>query len=393
MDRNRIHLTGGGPEHYRRDREEIDAAVGAVLERGSFVMGPEVPAFEAEFARYCGVSHSVAVKSGTSALLLALVAAGVQPGDEVIGVANADLAISLAAIHRNADLKWADIEPETFNMDPESLAQSLTPRTKAVIVAHMYGLMADMDAIGEVLEEYPDVVLIEDASLATGAEYRGRRAGSFGDMACFSLASTKMLGVIGSGGVITTDSFDYYQRLNWARHYGRTQSPYNYDDPLPPSDAGPGMVIEGLNERMDTIQAAVALVKLPRMPEYLLRRREIAAHYDATLGDSPCVLPTVPADRTHCYRVYPILVADGCRDRVVANLREEGIDAGPMYVPPDHLHPYFRERGAREGMLPVTEEVARRIVCLPSHPYMTDEDVRRVADACAAALDETTRGR
>ena len=389
----RIGLTSNGIEHYRRDREEIDRAIQGVLDHGGFVMGPDVPAFEAEFAAHCEAGYAVAVTSGTSALLIALLAAGVEPGDEVIGVANADLAISLAAVHRNARLKWVDIEEDTFNVDPVKLGEALTPETRAVVIAHMYGLPADMDRIKDVMADYPEAVLIEDASLATGARYRGRRVGAIGDIGCFSLASTKVLGVLGSGGALTTDDPEYYRRINWVRHYGRTQTPYNYDDPLPPSSAPAGMVIPGLNERMDSLQAAVGRVKLRKLDADLHRRREIAALYDEILADAPCRLPVLPAGYTHCYRVYTITVDPGIRDAFAEEMRERGIDAGAHYVPPDHLHPYFRERGGHPGMLPVTEGMADALVCLPSHAYLTPEEANHVAVSARDILLRLAPGR
>jgi len=215
-----IGLTTNGELHYKRDREEIDRAIADLLARGAFVMGREVPEFEAKFAEYCDTKYSVAVTSGTASILIALLAVGVGPGDEVLTVANADKAPSLAALHTGAELTWVDIDETTYNMDPEDLARKLSPKTKAVVVAHMYGLPADMDAIREVLADRPDVFLIEDGSLATGATYNGQKVGSFGDMGCFSLASGKVLGVAGSGGAATTNSEELFIKLNQVRNYG-----------------------------------------------------------------------------------------------------------------------------------------------------------------------------
>ena len=274
-------------------------------------------------------------------------------------------------------------------MDPDSLAQCLTDRTRAVIVAHMYGLPADMDGIRTVLRDRPDITLIEDASLAVGADYRGRRVGSLGDAAAFSLASGKVLGVIGSGGAITTDSQDYYLALNHARHYGRNSSPYHYCDPLPEIAQPRGMVIRGLNERMDTIQAAVGLVKLEALEADLAKRRSIAALYDTVLESAPCQCPVVPEGYTHSYRVYVLRVDPTIRDVFVERMCAEEIQVGTLYVPPDHLQPYFMDNGpGRVGLLPVTESVANELVCLPSHPYMTIDDAWRVADTTRRILAE-----
>ena len=385
-----VSMNSDPAQHYLRDKEAIDSAIQGVLMQGSYVMGPEVPAFEAEFAAYCDAEYAVAVTSGTASLLVALLAAGVEPGDEVLGVANADMAISLAALHRGADLKWVDIEPDTFNMDPENLREMLSAKTRAVIVADMYGLPANMNAIKDVLADRPDVVLIEDASLATGAEYGGTKTGGLADIGCFSLASGKVLGVIGSGGALTTNSFDYYEKINWVRHYGRSQSAYRYDDPLPPSSAPEGVVTLGLNERLDSIQAAVGRVKLARLDDDLRLRRAAAAVYDEVLEDMPCNTPPVPHGSTHSYRVYVITVDPGIRDAFIRDMREAGIAAGAHYVPPDHLHPYFLERGTGPGMLPVTERVADSLVCLPSHPYMGVDQVWYAAEMARKTLSNLT---
>jgi len=374
-----IPLNSNSRLHYLRDKAEIDEALQAVLASGNWVMGPEVPAFEAEFAEYCQTSYAVAVTSGTASLHVALLAAGVGPGDDVITVANADISPSTAVVHTGANLIWADIEEDTLNMDPASLADKLTPSTKAVVVAHMYGLPANMEAIHEVLSDRPDITVMEDASLAAGSVYNGRKAGSLGDVGCFSLASGKVLGILGSGGIVTTGDLETYQRLNWVRHYGRSSSPYRHADPMPPHDGPRGTTMLGVNERLDTLQAAVARVKLQKLDSDLEKRRAVAAIYDEVLAESPCQPQRVPEGSVSSYRVYVILVDPEIRSDVVAQLNEEGIQAGAYYVPPDHLHPFFKRRGAHEGLLPVTERAANSVVCLPSHPYMGVDDAWYVA--------------
>lgn len=388
MSEFEVRLTGDPALHYERDREAIDSAIHEVLKRGNYVMGPEVPAFESEFAAYCGVDHAVAVTSGTSSLLVALIAAGVEPGDEVITVANADMSISLAAVHRQADLKWVDIDYKTFNMDPNRLREAISDNTRAVVVAHMYGLPADMGTINGILSDFPDVTLIEDASLATGATIDGTKTGAFGDIACFSLASGKVLGVVGSGGILTTNDIEMYRRINWVRHYGRSQSPYRHDDPMPQGPEPKGTIIPGLNERLDTIQAAVGRIKLDRLDEDLAQRRAVARIYDELLEDSACETPIVPKGYTHSYRVYPITVAPSVRDRFIEEMRTRGIQVGAHYVPPDHLHPYFLDRGTEKGLLPTTEGVADSIACLPSHQYMSPRAAWETAEKARNVLKE-----
>jgi len=385
-----IGLTSNKKKHYLRDKEEIDRAISEVLSRGAFVMGREATEFESAFARYCDTEYSVAVTSGTSSLFLALLAAGVGPGDEVLTVANGDKAPSLAVLHTGAKLTWVDIDETTYNMDPKDLAAKLTDKTRAVIVVHMYGLPADMDSIMDVLADREDIVLIEDGSLATGALYKGKKVGSFGDMGCFSLASSKVLGVLGSGGAVCTNCKEYYLKLNQVRNYGGTDSPYLEVDPLAEYDLPHDMSSKGLNDRMDTIQAAAGLVKLREHERDLARRRAIAAIYDQALADSACTITKVPAHSTHSYRVYPLRVDPTIRDEVLKELRVAGIQAGTHYVPPDHLTTYFKKRGFKRGDLPATEAVADSIACLPSHPYMEVDEVWHVATKTHEILDRLT---
>jgi dTDP-4-amino-4,6-dideoxygalactose transaminase len=218
-------------------------------------------------------------------------------------------------------------------------------------------------------------VLVEDGSLATGAIYKGQKVGSFGDMGCFSLASGKVLGVLGSGGGVTTDSEDFFLKLNQVRNYGSAKSPYREKDPLADKDLPHDMVAKGLNDRMDTIQAAAGLVKLRVHERDLARRQAIAAVYDEVLADSPCTFTKVPEYATHCYRVYPLKVEPEIRDRYIEELRAKGIQAGAHYSPPDHLTGFFTEQGYGRGHLPATEAAADAIVCLPSHPYMEPDEV------------------
>ncbi len=363
--------------HYQRDKQEIDAAIWGVLDRGAFVMGREVAAFEREFSAYCQAAYGVAVTSGTAALHIALLTAEIGPGDEVIGVATADKAISLAVENAGADLKWVDIDQQTFNMDPNALQAALTPKTRAVIVAHMYGLPADITAIRSVLADRKDIILIEDGALAIGADSPAGRVGSLGDMACFSIASSKVLGCVGAGGVLTTNHEEFYVKANWVRNYGTASSPYKEEDPMPTRQEK-GLVIRGVNERLDTIQAAVARVKLKHLDRDLAKRRANAKIYDRFFSDLACETPYIPQGYTHSFRTYPLLVEASIRDRCLQQLNERGIEAGAHYIPPDHLHPYFLKRGGYRGQLPVTEEVADRIVCLPVHQYLESDEIAYV---------------
>ncbi len=371
---------------YYQDKAEIDQAIQRVLDHGHYVMGPEVPAFEAEFAAYCDAAYSVAVTSGTTSLHIALLALELGPDDEVLTVAGGDLAPSLAVLHTGAQLTWVDICEETLNMDPASLRDTLSAKTRAVIAVDMYGAPADMDALRDALDGRDDITLIEDFSLAVGATYRGKKAGSLADIGCTSLAAGKVLGVLGSGGALTTHHEHLYRRINEVRHYGRAESPYWHDDPLPPVKEPDGMVIKGLNERMDSIQAAVARVKLRHLERDLGIRRAIAAVYDEYLKAAPCRAQRVLDQAVSSYRSYVILVEPQIRDQFVQKMAEAGIRVGLQYIPPDHLHPYFLERGCQPGMLPVIEKVADALACLPIEPTMSVEDVHYVAETARKLL-------
>lgn len=367
---------------YRRDQAATDAAIRRVLERGTPIMGPEVAAFERAFAARCGVGHAVGVMSGTAAMLLGLKALGVGPGDEVVTVANSDVPTTLAILHAGARPVYADIDPDTFNLDPGALEAVLTPRTKALLPVHLYGVPADMAPIVEIARAH-GVPVLEDAALATGATYRGRPAGALGDVAAFSTAPAKVLGGIGSGGVITTDDDALHERLLRLRYYGRERSAYPDADADPA--AMPGATVEvGYNERLDTVQAAVLLVRLARLDEDLAVRRAHHARYAARFGGTAVRVQSTPADSMPSWRVVVVRVPE--RDRVYAELRRAGIEVTLPYLPANHLDACTRDLGYRRGDLPVTEAFCDTMLALPSHPFLTAAQVDEVADALRSAL-------
>ena len=368
--------------YYRRDQDATDAAIRRVLERGTPIMGPEVADFERAFAALCGVRHAVGVMSGTAAMLLGLKALGVGPGDEVVTVANSDVPTTLAILHAGARPVYAEIDPNTFNLDPRSLADVLTPRTKVVLPVHLYGVPADMAPIVEVARAH-GVRVLEDAALATGATYRGRPAGSLGDVGAFSTAPAKVLGGIGSGGVITTDDEALHARLLRLRYYGRERSAYPEADADP--TAMPGATVEiGYNERLDTVQAAVLLVRMARLQDDLAVRRAHHARYAARFAGSAVRVQAAPADAAPSWRVVVVRVPD--RDRVFAELRRAGIEVTLPYLPANHLDACTRDLGYRRGDLPITEAFCDRMLALPSHPFLSSAQVDEVADALLAAI-------
>ena len=362
---------------YQALKQEIDAAVLRVLESGTYVFGEELEAFESAFAEYCGVKYAIGVGSGTAALLIALKACGIESGDEVVTVANSDLPTMSAISHAGGKIVWSDINPRDFNLDITHLEDKITGRTRAILPVHMHGHPADMAPILEIAKRH-GLVVIEDAALAVGARYRGRRVGGFGLAAAFSLAPSKLLGCVGDAGVITTDDEAVATACRIWRNYGQ-------DMALGEKQAAPGakphlrLVVEGYNERLDSIQAAVLCAKLPTHEQRLAARRAVASRYDALLADLDLELCYEQPWAVHGYRAYTILVDE--RDRVREHLNSRGIAARPFYVPPMHLQPVYQHLGWGPGSLPVTEAVARRTLSLPCFPQMTEEQIQAVAAA------------
>ena len=362
---------------YHSLKQEIDAAVLRVLDSGTYVFGEELEAFESAFAGYCGVKYAIGVGSGTAALVIALKACGIESGDEVITVANSDLPTVSAISHAGGTIVWSDINPRDFNLDVALLEEKINSRTRAILPVHMHGHPADMAPILEIARRH-NLFVIEDAALAVGARYRGRRVGGFGLAAAFSLAPSKLLGCIGDAGVITTDDEVIATACRIWRNYGQ-------DMAVGEKQSAPGakpylkLMVEGYNERLDSIQAAVLCAKLPTHEQRLAARRAVAARYDTLLADLDLELCYEQPWAVHGYRAYTILVDE--RDQVRDHLNSRGIAARPFYVPPMHLQPVYQHLGCGPGSLPVTEAVARRTLSLPCFPQMTEEQIQAVAAA------------
>jgi dTDP-4-amino-4,6-dideoxygalactose transaminase len=367
---------------YRRDRHAIDAAIQAVLERGYPIMGPDVRAFEREFAAYCGAGYAAGVMSGSSALLLALRALRIGPGDEVITVANSDIPTSHAVTHAGATIVWVDIDPDTYNMAPGLIEAAITSRTRAIMPVHLYGIPAEMAPILDVAGRNA-LLVVEDACLAAGAIYRAKRVGSLGTIAAFSTAPGKMLGGLGSGGVITTSRPDLHERLKSLRNYGRARSPYPEDHPAGPKSASPTVEI-GYNERLDTVDAAVLRIRLARLDDDVRCRRAIAATYGRLLAPAGIRVPRPPAGADPSWHVYPVRIPD--RDRVYADLHRRGYETALRYLPANHLDDCYRSLGYREGALPETEAACREVLCLPCHPFMSPADAEELSGALLKTL-------
>ena len=352
---------------YQRIKGEVDAAMVEVMEAQSFILGPQVKRFEADFAARCRVNHCIGVNSGTDALVLALLAVGVGEGDEVIAPALTFGATVEAICQVGARPMLCDIDPDYYTIDPEKARRLIGARTRAILPVHLYGQIADMDALTALAVEY-DLVLIEDAAQAHGARYRGRTAGSLGSAGCFSFYPGKNLGAYGDAGGITTDDDGLAERLGRLRNHGQVSGDkFNYRE-------------IGFNSRMDGMQGAVLGAKLPHLDDWNERRRAIAARYCAELGPIDCIThPAEAPDVHHVYHLYVIRIPD--RETLAASLSDQGIETSVHYPHPLHLTPAFRLLGCGEGSLPISERVCGEILSLPLYPEMSDEQVDWVIDA------------
>lgn len=350
-------------------RAEIDAAVARVLETSQFVLGPEVAALEKEFAEYCQAEFGVGVNSGTSALHLALLAAGIGPGDEVITVPYTFFATVAAIGYAGATAVFVDIDPKTFNMDAAQMQKRITKKTRAILVVHLYGQPADMDPIVEIARRH-NLLVIEDAAQAHGAEYHGRRVGSIGDIGCFSFYPTKNLGAAGEGGMVVTNHPEYARKVRLLRDWGQEQK-YR-------------PVMKAFNYRLEAMQAAILRVKLRKLEPWTEARRRVAAQYDRLLASTGISVPGILPHTRHVYHLYTIRTTD--RDRVQRELQAIGIQTAVHYPVPLHLLPAYEDPRYRQGDFPAAEECARTVLCLPMHPFLSDSDVERVSEAVASAV-------
>ncbi len=352
---------------YKAIKDEILESVNKVLESCSFCLGEEVDKFEEEFASYCGTQYCVALNSGTSALHLALLTAGVQPGDEVITVANTFMATCEAISYAGAVPVFVDIDERTYNIDVTKIKRAITPKTKAIIPVHLYGQPADLDPILEIADTH-GLVTIEDAAQAHGAVYKERRVGGFGRVGCFSFYPGKNLGAYGEGGALVTNDESVYRAARMLRDHGQRQR-YHHD-------------AVGYNYRMDGIQGAVLRVKLRYLDRWIEARRRLAHMYSDLLAGTGVVLPYESPHSSGVYHLYVIRTAE--RDLLRGQLSESGIQTGLHYPVPCHLQKAYADLGYKEGDLPVTEVCARELLSLPLFAELTEEEVRKVAEKVKA---------
>jgi perosamine synthetase len=343
------------------------AVVTDVLRSGAIAGGRKVVEFEERWADFVGVRHCLAVSNGTVALMCILAGLRLGPGDEVLTVGHTFNATVSSILSTGATPVFVDIDAETYDIDVDRVVAAITPRTRAIVPVHLFGLPADMDAIVEIASQH-GLAIVEDACQAHGAEFRGRRVGSFGHGA-FSLYATKNM-TTGEGGLITTDDDELADWIRLYRNQGmRTR--YYHD-------------ILGYNFRMTDIAAAIGLCQLDKLPAATDRRRQIAARYDAAFADLPIRVPMTPPDRTHVYHQYTIDVGPA-RDEVVADLNAAGVGTAVYYPIPVHRQAYVLERGI-DVHLPVTERIAERALSIPLYPTLTDDEERTVIEAVRAAV-------
>jgi len=358
--------------------KEIRPALDEVLASQQFVLGPQLDALERELAQYCQRRAGIGVASGTDALMLSLRACGVHPGDEVIVPAFTFVATAGAVSALGARPVFADSEPETLNISPESVASRITPRTRAIVAVHLFGLAAQIEALLDLAARHR-LPLIEDNAQSLGATRGGRKLGAFGTLAAASFYPSKNLGAFGDAGMILTDSDDLAERLRTLRNHGQT---------VPGLSAEPGW-----NSRLDELQAAVLRVKLRHLDRWIQARRALAARYSERLAGTAGVhTPQAPAGCEHSYYLYTVRISGAGkvpgerRDQVARRLAEQGISSAIFYRIPLHLQPLYASLGGRPGDLPVAERAAHEVLSLPLYPEMTAEQVDRVAATVLESL-------
>jgi dTDP-4-amino-4,6-dideoxygalactose transaminase len=354
---------------YLSIKDEIDTAVLKVLASTQFVLGNEVKAFEEEFASYCDADYAIAVNTGTSALHLALLAAGIGAGDEVITVPFTFVATTAAICYTGATPVFVDIDPVSYTIDVTQIEKAITERTKAILPVHLYGQPADMEPILDIARRH-GLVVIEDAAQAHGAEYKGQRVGSIGDIGCFSFYPGKNLGAYGEGGMAVTNNPEYAHTMGMLRDWGQERR-YHH-------------VLKGYNYRMDGIQGAILRVKLRYIEEWTEARRTHAAQYDQLLAESGVGIPAVMPYSRHVYHVYAVRTPQ--REWLQQQINKQGIQTGIHYPIPVHLQTAYSDLGYQCGDFPHSELVAKEVLSLPMYAELTSAQVSKVAQTLHTIL-------
>ncbi|MDD2715274.1 MAG: DegT/DnrJ/EryC1/StrS family aminotransferase [Candidatus Wallbacteria bacterium] len=355
---------------YRQLKNQLDCALQAVMARGAFILGPEVQRFEQSMASYLGVRDAIGLASGSDALLLSLMALGIKPGDEVITTTYSFFATASCITRLGAKPVFCDIDLRTFNLNPEEVKKKITGRTKALIPVHLYGNPCDMEGLSEIAGSH-GLAIVEDSAQAIGAEYRGRKIGSFGVASCFSFYPTKNLGAYGDGGCVAVNDPELSERIRILRVHGAKKKYFHK--------------FIGLNSRLDELQAAVLNVKLPQLDSWNQRRREIAIRYNKSFKGIFSI-PESDPDVTHVYHMYVLLHHQ--RDTIRERLSELGVSTMIYYPQALHLQECFADLGWKSGDLPNSELACRENFALPIYPEMTDEEVDYVIESLLKIADE-----
>lgn len=351
-------------KEYEATKEELLKAVTEVFESGTLILGQKGRDFEQAYSNYIGVKYGVGCDNGTNAITLALRALGVSDGDEVITVSNTAIPTVSAIVTAGATPVFVDIDPNTYLMDVTKVEAAITPRTKAILPVHLYGQCVDMDPLLDIAREHR-LFVIEDCAQSHGAIYKGRKAGSLGDVSTTSFYPTKILGAYGDGGMINTNDEEIARRLRRLRFYGAEKTYYAME--------------HGYNSRLDEMQAAILLTKLPKIERYISRRREIAAMYQERLAGSGLILPEEASYGRHAYYLY--VVRHPNRDEIIRRLHENNIHVNISYPWPIHTMKAYEYLGWKAGDLPETEAAAKEIFSLPMYPSLSDEEVERITEA------------
>ena len=358
-------------EQHQLLRPELEAALARVLDSNTFILGGEVSALEQEIAGYCGTGHAIGCASGSDAILLALMAVGVQPGDEVLTTAYSFFATVSSITRLGATPVFVDIQPDTYNVDVSKIEAAITPHTKAIEPVHLYGQCADMDTINAICSKR-SIAVVEDAAQAIGAEENGRRAGSMSNVGCFSFYPSKNLGGLGDGGMMTTNDDDLAKKLRALRVHGAEEKYYHR--------------YIGLNSRLDGFQGAALRVKLPHLDNWTQSRRENGARYRRLFTDAGLIEQVgLPVERENCRHIYNqfIVRVPGRRDELRAYLTEHGVGTDIYYPVPLHLQECFAYLGYRKGDLPESERAARETLALPIYPELRPEQQEYVVATIA----------
>lgn len=352
-------------EQYNLIKDEVDAGLKSVFQKGNFILGEEEKDFEAQFARYCDAKYAVGVNSGTDALYLALAALDIKPGDEVIVPSFTFIATALCISYTGAKPVFVDVEDQTYNMDSDQLKKAITDKTKVIMPVHIYGQPANMDEINKIAQER-NIAVVEDACQAHGSTYKGKKVGSLGDIACFSFYPTKSLGGFGDGGMIVSDNINIDEKTKMLRDYGR-QGRYDHK-------------IKGFNSRLDTVQAVVLAAKLKHLDQWNKMRNDNAAYYCELLKDvDGVVTPLIKDDRTHVFQTFAVRLQN--RDKICDELKKKGVGVLIHYPIPVHLQEAYADLGYKKGDLPVSEQLADEVLSLPMFPHMNKNQIEYVCES------------